>query len=102
MTTTEPLDSNNTEQTVVSLSAEPELITEADGAPVTFYFDTRGTIPEDGLIIGTSELFDSQFDFNIDFEDPQNLSGIEYYDYVESETGEVTVFWKVTQPESFI
>jgi hypothetical protein len=87
---------------VVSLTATPDLITEEEGTPVTFNFTTTGEISEEGLIIGTSDLFNPQFDFNFDFEDPQYLSGIEYYDYLESDTGEVTVLWKLTAPEAFI
>ncbi|GFE67446.1 pre-peptidase C-terminal domain-containing protein [Chroococcus sp. FPU101] len=87
---------------IVSVTATPGLITEAEGTPVTFSFSVDGEIPADGLIIGTSDLFSPQFDFNIDFEDPQYFSGIEYYDYLESPTGEVTVLWKITAPEAFI
>lgn len=86
---------------VVSLTATPALIEEG-GEAVTFNFNVTGDFPTDGLIIGTTELFDSQFDFNFEFEDPQYLSGIEFFDYVESETGEVTVFWTLTQPDAFI
>lgn len=86
---------------VVSLTATPDLISEEEGTPVTFNFNTTGEIPEEGLIIGTSDLFNPQFDFNFDFEDPQYLSGIEYYDFVESPEGD-TVLWKLTAPDAFI
>ncbi|NJL19574.1 MAG: hypothetical protein HC895_00155 [Leptolyngbyaceae cyanobacterium SM1_3_5] len=90
------------ETPIVSLTATPETISEAEGTPVTFSFKTTGTFPAEGIVIGTSEFFDPQFDFNFEFEDPSLLSGIEFFDYVESESGEVTVFWKLTSPDAFI
>jgi hypothetical protein len=87
---------------VISLTASPDIASEAEANFVTFNFTTTGDFPADGIIIGTTEFFDSQFDFNFNFEDPNLLSGIEFFDYVESDTGEVTVFWKLTQADAFI
>jgi Ca2+-binding RTX toxin-like protein len=87
---------------IVSVTVTPDRISEADGTLATFTFKTTGTFPKEGLIIATNDLFDPQFDFNFEFEDPKFLNGIEFFDYIEPATGEPTVLWKLTKPEAFI
>lgn len=89
--------------TTVSVTATPDLITEEAGTPVTFNFNVTGEFPEEGLLIATTSFFDPQFDFNIfDDTDPEQFSGIEFYDFVELPTGESVEILRLTEPNAFI
>jgi Ca2+-binding RTX toxin-like protein len=87
----------------VSLTATPDLVTEEGGTPVTFNFNVTGPFPEEGLIVATTSFFISQFDFNnFDETDPEQFSGIEFFDFVELPTGEFVELLKLTEPNAFI
>ncbi|ACB54023.1 hypothetical protein cce_4675 [Crocosphaera subtropica ATCC 51142] len=91
------------ESPIVSLTATPDLITEEEGNPLTLNFTTTGAFPTEGIIIATSALFNPQIDFSdFDFEDPEKVSGIEYFDFARTPEGEIVDLWTLTQPDAFI
>ena len=90
---------------VVSFTASPTSLNEAEGTPITFNFSVEGAFPEDGVVVRTAENFfpNPQLDFNLlDFENPDVINGIEFFSFEETESGQFIIDWRLTQPEAFI
>ena len=94
---------------VLSLTATPETLNEAEGTIITYNFSIDGEIPEGGLTFRSDDLFDGELNwraFDFDNPSPDELSGLEIVDFerVVDERGNATflVIWNMTQPEGFL
>ncbi|MEB3356612.1 MAG: DUF4347 domain-containing protein [Synechococcales bacterium] len=90
---------------VVSFTATPDSLNEAEGTPITFNFSVDGEFPAEGLVVRADANFfpNSQLDFNLlDFEDPEVINGIEFAGFEEVAPGQFLIDWRLTQPEAFI
>ena len=82
---------------ILSFTASPETLNEAEGTALTFNFSVEGDFPEDGIIVRFDEnFFDTgdQIDFNI-----FDLENLEFFDFEETSPGLFTVDYKLSAPE---
>ena len=83
---------------VVSFTATPDSLNEAEGTPFAFTFTVTGDLPEEGVIVRTDENFfpNPQIDFNIDL---LGIEGLEFVDFEEVTPGQFVIDWRLTLPE---
>ncbi|MEM9816736.1 MAG: hypothetical protein AAF827_10095, partial [Cyanobacteria bacterium P01_D01_bin.6] len=82
---------------VLSFTATPEVLNEAEGTALTLNFSVEGDFPEEGVVVRFDEnFFDTgdQIDFNV-FE----LENLEFFDFEETAPGLFTVDYLLSAPE---
>lgn len=84
---------------VVSFTATPTQLNEAEGTEVLFQFTVTGEFPEAGIIIRIDENFfgSDQIDFSV-YEE----TGLEFFDFTEPSPGRFISDYRLTQPQASI
>ena len=97
------------EVVVLSLTATPEILNEAEGDFITYNFAVEGELPSEGLLFRSDDLFDVETDwstFNFDNPGPDELGGLELVDFerVVADNGNATfiITWRMLAPTGFL